>query len=183
MVYDEVCEQGLKDKHVRTGHLLRLSRRIERLYKVTLRACTHPISRAVMVHRERVMRCVEHHTIHGRPTNRERGEKSRFVGYDGEIVSVEELVLQHIHRTEGYEGIHCENALFHMLFGLFMWDVLFAPIANVFQTKFQDGPLDLNTDAFYRERAALIEQRIAEIRSIDVQTLLTEAWKHEGIRV
>lgn len=35
--------------------------------------------------------------------------------------------------------MHCENGLFMTLFGLLMWDVLFLPLPDVFQSQYQVG--------------------------------------------
>jgi signal transduction histidine kinase len=55
------------------------------------------------------------------------------------MCSVEELVLQHYAREESgsWQGIHCENSIWHILFGLLFWDIIFADVPHVFQSKFQ----------------------------------------------
>lgn len=49
---------------------------------------------------------------------------------DGEICAVETLALQHYAMPEsgGWYGIHCEGSCLMTLFGLLMWDILFASI-------------------------------------------------------
>eukprot|EP00050_Salpingoeca_kvevrii_P001852 m.181784 g.181784 ORF g.181784 m.181784 type:complete len:54 (-) comp10475_c0_seq1:645-806(-) len=37
------------------------------------------------------------------------------------------------------------------IFGLLMWDIIFADIPNVFCCRFQSAPLDFRTDAFFRQ--------------------------------
>ena len=53
-----------------------------------------------------------------------------------------------------------------MLFGLLMWDVLFMPVAEVFRTPFQSGPLDLGGAAFCAARQPLLDSRLADIECV-----------------
>ncbi|KAF1782573.1 hypothetical protein GQ600_10995 [Phytophthora cactorum] len=117
--------------------------------------------------------------IVGRPLNRQTGEKSRFVGFDDEPCTVEQLVLQYYrdhHRVDeisvenarfgGWYGVHSEGMVFGNLFGILMWDVLYASIPDVFQTPFQSAPLDFGyADVFYESRRDLIERRLAQVKS------------------
>ncbi|GMF40930.1 unnamed protein product [Phytophthora fragariaefolia] len=126
--------------------------------------------------------------IVGRPLNRQMGEKSRFVGYDDEPCTVEQLVLQYYRdyhadevigdKTEigGWYGIHSEGSVLKNLFGILMWDVLYASISNVFQTPFQSAPLDFGyATVFYKSRRDLIERRIAQVKDEwSLEELLTE---------
>ncbi|KAI9991205.1 hypothetical protein PInf_018837 [Phytophthora infestans] len=118
--------------------------------------------------------CKSH--IVGRPLNRQTGEKSRFVGYDDEPCTVEQLVLQYYRdhhpasaektRFGGWYGVHSEGMMFGNLFGILMWDVLYAGIADVFQTPFQSAPLDFGyADVFYKSRRDLIERRLAQVEN------------------
>ncbi|CAH0517396.1 unnamed protein product [Peronospora belbahrii] len=116
--------------------------------------------------------------IVGRPLNRQTGEKSRFVGYDDEPCTVEQLGLQYYRdqypvcvvsdekmKTGGWYGVHSEGVVFRNLFGILMWDVLYACIPDVFQTPFQSAPLDFGyADVFYETRRDLIDQRIAQVK-------------------
>ncbi|KAK1942227.1 Fanconi-associated nuclease 1 [Phytophthora citrophthora] len=122
--------------------------------------------------------------IIGRPLNRQTGEKSRFVGYDDEPCTVEQLVLQYCRghegsgdklKTGGWYGVHSEGVVFGNLFGVLMWDVLYASLPNVFQTPFQSAPLDFGyADIFYETRRDLIERRLAQVKDEwTVEELLT----------
>ncbi|KAJ8563736.1 hypothetical protein ON010_g7610 [Phytophthora cinnamomi] len=119
--------------------------------------------------------------IVGRPLNRQTGEKSRFVGYDDEPCNVEQLVLQYYRdhysghpvdemsaekiKTGGWYGMHSEGSVLRNLFGILMWDVLYASIPDVFQTPFQSAPLDFGyADVFYEARRDLIDRRIAQVK-------------------
>jgi hypothetical protein len=89
--------------------------------------------------------------------------------------------------------MHSEGEVFRALFTLLFWDVIYsADVPFVFQTPYQDAPLDLNTEAFYYNRSEVIEERLALIEngtSSDEETnpdhslyaspvkdLLTHAW-------
>ncbi|KAH9197579.1 hypothetical protein AeNC1_000451 [Aphanomyces euteiches] len=112
-------------------------------------------------------------TIDGRPLNRAMGEKSRFIGYDDAGCSVEEFVLQHFQR-EGWYGTHHEGSQLLMLLGLFLWDIIFMDVPHVFQTPFQDRPLDMDmrfADHFYTARAPAIETAIAKLEECTVNQL------------
>lgn len=91
----------------------------------------------------------------------------------------------------GWQGWHCEGAVFQSLFGLLMWDVLFTcpccPTADagcsggaaaagcsVFITPFQDAPLDLGHRSFFRSRRARILARIAQITAFSTQEMIAE---------
>ena len=50
-------------------------------------------------------------------------------------------------------GLHCEGGVWSMLFGLLMWDCLFADIPDTLRTQFQLCPLDLSTPHFYEVKA------------------------------
>uniref|UniRef100_K3WW51 Fanconi-associated nuclease n=1 Tax=Globisporangium ultimum (strain ATCC 200006 / CBS 805.95 / DAOM BR144) TaxID=431595 RepID=K3WW51_GLOUD len=113
--------------------------------------------------------------IVGRPLNRATNEKSRFIGYDDEPCNVEQLVLQFYHSQRspsdherskgGWYGVHCEGHVIGNLFGLFMWDILYASVPNVFQTPFQSSPLDFGyADVFYEARKELIEARLKQLQ-------------------
>ncbi|CAM9590186.1 unnamed protein product [Ectocarpus fasciculatus] len=110
--------------------------------------------------------------------------KSRFVGYgDGAACTVESLVLQHLsQREEGsWAGWHCEGSPLRALWALLMWDVIFCPgVADVFQTPFQDAPLDLDfCPRFYLNRRNAVDARLAEVRAAsaaELVALVGDAW-------
>lgn len=116
--------------------------------------------------------------IVGRPLNRQIAEKSRFIGYDDEPCTVEQLVLQYYRsqrkssesvQTEpskrgGWYGVHCEGHIIGNLFGLCMWDILYADVADVFQTRYQSYPLDFgHADVFYSSRKEMIDVRLRQL--------------------
>lgn len=46
-------------------------------------------------------------------------------------------------------GVHSEGGVWATLWGLLMWNVLFADVADSLRTPFQTSPLDLSTPSFY----------------------------------
>ncbi len=58
---------------------------------------------------------------------------------------MEELALQlYAQPAEGgWEGVHSEGASLRTLFGLLLWDQLFAPVPHVFLHRYHRAPLDL----------------------------------------
>lgn len=74
----------------------------------------------------------------GRPLICEVGAKNVFYGYDGKLCGVEQLALQYYaEEGGGWRGIHSESGIWMTIFGLLMWDVLFADFPDVFRSKFQ----------------------------------------------
>ena len=83
--------------------------------------------------------------IHGQ---RARGAMTRAVaGYeDGHALNA---------ATHSYcAGLHCEGGVWSMLFGLLMWDCLFADVPDTLRSQFQLAPLDLSTPHFYKVTCA-----------------------------
>lgn len=121
-------------------------------------------------------------------------------GVNGDAVSVENLVLQvmrcqyedgvvfdqledgeirptssHQHFCGGWVGWHCEGAVLRNLFALIMWEELFeVPVDDVFQTRFQDSPLDLYSDGalFYLNRRDRIDAKLARLREMTHEALI-----------
>ena len=52
----------------------------------------------------------------------------------------------------GWEGFHDEGSVLRSLYCLFMWEVLFTSVPNVFVSPYQDAPLDLFFSSFYDNR-------------------------------
>lgn len=167
----EVAEAALNDPTIRHGDRVALQRRVLRLGKPPRRWKKPPYAAALM-------RSCKEVFIRGRPLNCVTGVKSRFYGFDGQQCSVEELALQHYAGEfgGGWQGLHSEGGIWMTLFALLMWDILFADIPNVFWHPFQTAPLDLNTDAFYLAREALIEAQLSRIHRGEVCQLLATTW-------
>lgn len=67
------------------------------------------------------------------------GAKNRFYCVDGSQCGVEELALEYYSGEDGggWKGMHTESEIWLTIFGLLMWDAIFADVPDVFQTKFQ----------------------------------------------
>lgn len=58
---------------------------------------------------------------------------------------------------------YVENSLFNGVLGLFIWDILFAPIKGAFFNPFQSAPADYREHSFVSSRQRLFDQRFAEL--------------------
>ncbi|XP_021291909.1 fanconi-associated nuclease 1 homolog isoform X1 [Herrania umbratica] len=170
-----VAETGLLDPWIRAGSRMALQRRVLRLGKPPRRWKTPSFS-------ESIKRNITEVHIQGRPLNCEAGRKSRFYGEDGEQCGVEQLALQYYAAEGGgWQGVHTESGIWLTIFGLLMWDVLFSDVPNVFRTRFQTGPLDLETDHFYLVRMSLIEYHLQKIHDGLAEEILITSWElHMG---
>ena len=74
-----------------------------------------------------------------------------------ENLAVETSMVQKL-ESQGGKAWHTENVLWNGLFGLFYWDLLFAPVVGAFHHPFQSGPADFNTPTFLPDRQALFDQ-------------------------
>ncbi|PWA46851.1 fanconi-associated nuclease [Artemisia annua] len=167
-----VAETGLDDPWVRAGSRISLQRRVLRLGKPPRRWKVPSFS-------ESVKRKIPEVNVQGRPLNSKTGAKSRFYGEDGEQCGVEELALQYYAGEEGggWQGVHSESGIWLTVFGLLMWDVIFADVPNVFLTRFQTSPLDLDTDYFYEARKALIEPLLLKIHEGMAEEILVTSYE------
>jgi hypothetical protein len=52
----------------------------------------------------------------------------------------------------GWDGWHCEGAILRILFGIFMFPVMYSNQQNMFLTPYQDSPLDFPYPSFYSLR-------------------------------
>ncbi len=59
--------------------------------------------------------------------------------------------------------VYVENSLFNSLFGLYCWDIVFAPVPSAFFHPFQSGPRHLRSEFFHADRRELLQQRLAEM--------------------
>lgn len=67
---------------------------------------------------------------------------------------------------QGWQGVHCENALINGLLTLTFWPALFADdIPGAFFHPFQSGPADLYRSDFWEKRAPLKAQLLDELLS------------------
>ncbi|PHU21266.1 Fanconi-associated nuclease 1 -like protein [Capsicum chinense] len=171
----EVAEKGLLDPWVRSGSIVALQRRVLRLGKPPRRWKTPSFSDSLN------RKIVEVH-VQGRPVNCKTGVKNVFYGEDGGRCGVEDLALEYYAGEGGcWQGVHTESGIWLTIFGILMWDVLFADVPNVFRTKFQIAPLDLETDSFYEARKGLVEALLDKIEHGMAEELLIMSWEsHVG---
>uniref|UniRef100_A0A0E0HPX4 Fanconi-associated nuclease n=1 Tax=Oryza nivara TaxID=4536 RepID=A0A0E0HPX4_ORYNI len=170
-----IAEAGVIDPWVRAGSKIALQRRVVRLSKPPRRWKVPSYANAVTTNIKEV-------NIEGRPLNCETGAKNVFYGYDGELCGVEQLALQYYaDEGGGWRGTHSEGGIWMTIFGLLMWDAIFSDVPDVFQTKFQTAPLDLETDEFYRSRKDLIESQLKKIQDGIAEEILISSWElHQG---
>ncbi|XP_072071714.1 fanconi-associated nuclease 1 homolog isoform X2 [Arachis hypogaea] len=171
----QVAENGLLDPWVRAGSRMALQRRVVRLGKPPRRWKVPSFSRSAM-------RKIPEVYVQGRPINSDLGAKSRFYNEEGEQCGVEELALYYYAgEGGGWQGVHTESGIWLTIFGLLMWDVIFADVPNVFYTRFQNAPLDLGTDSFYSVRKSSIESHLRKIRDGMAEECLIKSWEtHNG---
>ncbi|XP_024983446.1 fanconi-associated nuclease 1 homolog isoform X3 [Cynara cardunculus var. scolymus] len=166
-----VAETGLLDPWVRAGSRISLQRRVLRLGRP-------PRRWKVPSYSESLKRKIPEVHVQGRPLNCKTGTKSRFYGEDGEQCGVEQLALQYYAgEGGGWQGVHSESGIWLTVFGLLMWDVIFADMPNVFLTRFQNSPLDLDTDHFYESRKSIIEPLLVKIEEGMGEEMLITSWE------
>ncbi|KAI9894526.1 MAG: hypothetical protein M1814_001880 [Vezdaea aestivalis] len=91
-----------------------------------------------------------------------------------EPCTVEELSLTH-YRDRGYKGFHAEGGILRTLFAHLFYSVLYLPVPNVFQNRFQTCPLDLFSDAFYAARQSEINHLLKVLGDGDGPAVLARA--------
>lgn len=82
-------------------------------------------------------------------------------------------------------GVHAEGSLISSLFGILFWDVIYDHfVPDVFVSKYQEMPLDLQSSDFYRHREAAIEKRLSEMEKwdgVEAQVFVQGMWEqHVG---
>ena len=77
---------------------------------------------------------------------------------------VEQQVINYL-SSQNQLAHHTENHLYPGLFGLFFWDIIFAPIAGAFHHPFTRQPADLFEPDFIRCRSDLFRLRFDELSS------------------
>ncbi|KAK5576504.1 hypothetical protein RB653_007648 [Dictyostelium firmibasis] len=120
---------------------------------------------------------------------KEEGKEEEEEEEDEEIIeithgTVEEVSLEYYSKTGGWEGIHCETSIFITLYVLYFWDIIFdSNVPHVFQSPFQNSPLDFGSDEFYFTRKEAIDKRIKRLEHSnhdDLLVLLNNSWLHNG---
>jgi hypothetical protein len=83
--------------------------------------------------------------------------------------------------NEGWCAHYVENHLLRALFGLAFWDVIFHPLKGVFHHPYQHGPADLFRTEFREARASLIETRLDEIATGEIEPILDTYDEKQGL--
>jgi hypothetical protein len=71
---------------------------------------------------------------------------------------------------------YSENSLVRSVLGLFIWDLMFAPVDGAFHHPFQAGPSDLMEPEFTTRRQSLFEERWKELD--DPLRFAARVWQH-----
>jgi Fanconi-associated nuclease 1 len=175
----EIAETALADTSIRLDERLTLQRRILKLGKPPRRWKKPPWVHTMPKEPKTVY-------ILNNSLDNTSGGKSKFIGYDSSVCTVEELALQYYATEEGgsYRGIHSEGGIWCTLFTLLLWPALFEPVPDVFRTRFQTAPLDLGYPGFYESRKASIDKILEDVKSGNANALLEQSWNsHYGVNV
>ncbi|MFT4820709.1 MAG: hypothetical protein ACI8PP_002261 [Candidatus Pseudothioglobus sp.] len=78
-----------------------------------------------------------------------------------------ELLVADYFEALGDRVFYVENTLLPSIFGLAYWDIIFAPVRGAFFNPFQRGPADLFTGDFCVQRRVALQNRLAELATID----------------
>ncbi|MFA0811145.1 VRR-NUC domain-containing protein [Microbulbifer epialgicus] len=88
---------------------------------------------------------------------------------------VELQVASHLQSAEAGICYYVENCLVNGALGLYVWDILFAPVPGAFFNPFQVAPGDFRTPDFLPSRRIQFEQRLAEL---DQDLLKGRVWRN-----
>lgn len=180
----EICKKGLCD-NIMLGDKLTLERRLDRLYKRNSKDLFQNLVVPPNGFSEIEMRLEPPNIVKIQGISITKGlpGKSKYVGDDDNIYTVEDYVSRYYKKEFGFNAVHSEGSVFLNLFGLFFWDIIYTNIPFVFQSKFQTGPLDFRTDAFYEQRKEAIDNRLKEIKEKINEEVLEKVWnENNGIQ-
>ncbi|RWS17190.1 fanconi-associated nuclease 1-like protein, partial [Dinothrombium tinctorium] len=170
--YNNICK-ALKDSKVRIGHRYSLYRRGLKLKEILNK---------FFIELPEYSFNIPDVTIEAPAFCKQVGDrKNLFIQTDEDgsvtFISVEDAVLNH-YKESGYpSGLHSEGLVYHSLFGLLFWDIIYYDkklVADAFRTPYQTIPLDLNSDIFYTRRRELIQQKINKLRSFTADDMCNE---------
>ena len=77
-----------------------------------------------------------------------------------------------LHFAKYGQCYYVENSLIGGIFGLAIWDIIFAPVAGAFYHPFQNAPADFHGQDFYDQRRPLFQQRFADIESGQLRNIV-----------
>ena len=94
--------------------------------------------------------------------------------------SVERITALHFAKTGSC--YYVENSLIVSVFGLAVWDIVFANIPGVFYHPFQYAPADFHDADFYKRRQTAFDERMEQIHNGNLTTLVaTHSHSKKGI--
>lgn len=93
---------------------------------------------------------------------------------------VEYAALKHF-EAQGIAGWHLENAFSCGLFGLALWDILFAPVKGAFDHPFQTAPSDMYQPEFSQRRQVMLDERLFALNQGDLSMLSRHFHRKHGI--
>ncbi len=76
-----------------------------------------------------------------------------------------EYIVRDYFNEQSTNCFYTENVLCNSVFGLFFWDIVFAPVAGVFYNPFQQAPADFYEPEFVRTREPLLKARLDMVRN------------------
>ena len=171
-----VCRIGLNDFYVRSGNHLELFMRLIKMVKIAKddsnfkELCPDYYS---LDYKENIIYADYQNIVND-------SSKKNFFSVtlsNGEvnIMSVENIVINHYLKKGYSKGIHCESSIYHTFLGLLFWDCIYSlNFEDSFRYNKQILPLDLNYDSFYEQRKNEIDDRILEISKFSELQLISE---------
>lgn len=176
----EMISNGLKDPQVKAGFRYSIYQRGQRLAKSLYPKISTTFSNCSEYDLEKGPEV----TITAETLDRNvNGRRNIFTAtnHDGDItcIPVEEVAIRHYRRNGFSQGLHSEGIVYHALFNLLLWDVIYSDITDAFRTCNQSLPLDLSFEDFYRRRASQIDARLDEIKNFsqsELETNLEQVW-------
>ncbi|PYI06077.1 VRR-NUC domain-containing protein [Aspergillus sclerotiicarbonarius CBS 121057] len=179
------CETGLQDPDCHLIYHYDLQKRITKLEKAL-----KVVKREQHDFRHVMLAKPITHTIEGIQIERDdgpeigskRGRPTIWLDErDGGECRVESMCLSW-YRDRGWKGYHSEGGIIRTLFTYLLYDILFHPLPNIFQTSYQTSPLDLHTDTFYPTRLSAINHRLVEITNGAAESILRAVHARESPR-
>ncbi|MFM2481868.1 VRR-NUC domain-containing protein [Celerinatantimonas sp. YJH-8] len=83
-------------------------------------------------------------------------------------------------REQGWQGVHCENALINGMLALTLWDILFMDqLPGVFFHPFQAGPADLYAHDFIHKRQPQADQALESVLTPSWPTLIRQRYRQK----
>lgn len=170
----EMIINGLKDTNVKVGFRYSIYQRGQRLAKSLNPKITTTFTNCSEYDLEK---CPEVTITFETLDRNVNGRRNIFTttNEDGDItcISVEEAALRYYRRNGFVKGLHSEGIVYHALFNLLLWDVIYSDITDAFRTCYQSLPLDLSFEDFYRRRAKQIDGRLGEIQHLSQSELVS----------